>query len=210
MQDEVISILKEVGAVSEGHFIGTSGKHLSVYINKNKILLHTNLTSRLCRLLAEEAARLNPDVVVAPATGGIALSQWTAHHLSEILSKPVLSVYTEKNSAGEQSLDKRGYDAVVKSKKILVVEDIVNTGKSIGEVVRAVTTAGGDVASAFALVNRNKTDEEIGALIGAEFHSLALMPLESFDEGSVPDWLTSIPINTELGHGAKYLKEHGK
>lgn len=210
MKDEVINILKEVGAVSEGHFIGTSGKHLSVYINKNKILLHTNLTSRLCRLLAEASKSLNPEVVVAPATGGIALSQWTAHHLSEALSRQVLSVYTEKNSVGEQSLDKRGYDAVVKGKNVLVVEDIVNTGKSIGEVVRGVKAAGGNVVSAFALVNRNKTDEEIGALIGSEFHSLALMPLESYDEGSVPDWLTKIPINTELGHGAKYLKEHGK
>lgn len=210
MKDEVINILKEVGAVSEGHFIGTSGKHLSVYINKNKILLHTNLTSRLCRLLAEASSSLNPEVVVAPATGGIALSQWTAHHLSEVLSRQVLSVYTEKNSVGEQSLDKRGYDAVVKGKNVLVVEDIVNTGKSIGEVVRGVKAAGGNVVSAFALVNRNKTDEEIGALIGSEFHSLALMPLESYDEASVPDWLTKIPINTELGHGAKYLKEHGK
>lgn len=210
MQEEVIQILKEVGAVSEGHFIGTSGKHLSVYINKNKILLHTALTSRLCRLLAEDAVALSPDVVVAPATGGIALSQWTAHHLSELLSRDVLSVYTEKNANGEQSLEKRGYDAAIKGKNVLVVEDIVNTGKSIGEVVRVVQAAGGNVLSAFALVNRNKTDEEIAALIGSDFHSLALMPLESYEEGAVPEWLTKIPINTELGHGAKYIKEHGK
>jgi orotate phosphoribosyltransferase len=209
MQNEVIEILKQVGAVSEGHFIGTSGKHLSVYINKNKILVYTDLTSRLCKLLAEKTANLNPDVVVAPATGGIALSQWTAHHLSEVLSRQILSVYTEKNANGEQSLEKRGYDTFVKGKNVLVVEDIVNTGKSVGEVVRGVKAAGGNVISAVALVNRNKTDEEIAALIDADFHSLALMPLESYGEEEVPDWLKKIPINTELGHGAKYLKEHG-
>ncbi|MDE2078961.1 MAG: phosphoribosyltransferase [Patescibacteria group bacterium] len=205
--DDVAHILKDTGAVLEGHFIGTSGKHVSVYINKNKILIHTDITSALCKGIAEGAREWEPDVVAAPATGGIALSQWTAHHLSAFLGHEVLSVYTEEVN-GKHSLSKRGFDDVVRGKRVLVVEDIVNTGKSVGEVVEAVKAAGGIPVGTYVLVNRNPSDEMIADLLGVPFRSLHLMPLEAYAEDEVPDWLKKIPINTAVGHGAKYLKEH--
>lgn len=204
---DVLDILKKTGAVLEGHFIGVSGKHLSVYINKNLILLHTGYASELCEGIAQKALEWKPDIVVAPATGGIALSQWTAHHLSKLSGREVLSVYTEKVDE-IQSLSKRGYDGIVRGKKVLVVEDIINTGKSIKEVVEAVRIAGGEPVGAIGLVNRNADDEMITELLGVPFRSLCLMPLASYAEDEVPDWLKQIPINTTVGHGAKYLKEH--
>lgn len=207
--DDVIQILKDAGAITEGHFIGTSGKHLSVYINKNKILIHVGTTSRLCEVIAKKTKEWNPDVAVAPATGGIALSQWLAHHLTVLLGREVLSAYTESID-GIQSITKRGYDAVVKGKNVVVIEDIVNTGKSIREVVAAVQAADGNVVGAVALINRNENDAMIEAMLGVPFQSLSQMPLAAYDEGEVPEWLKQIPINTELGHGAKYLKEHAQ
>jgi len=207
--DDITQILKEAGAITEGHFIGTSGKHLSVYINKNKILIHVALTSRLCEVLAKKVADWNPDVIVAPATGGIALSQWMAFHMSALLGREVLSAYTESID-GIQSITKRGYDAVVKGKRVVVIEDVVNTGKSINEVVQAVQMVGGEVVGAVALINRNSTDTLIQELLGVPFHSLSLMPLDAYAENEVPESLKKIPINIELGHGAKYLKEHSE
>lgn len=204
---DVARILKETGAVLEGHFIGVSGKHLSVYVNKNLILLHTGLASELCEGIAEKAREWGPDVVAAPATGGIALSQWTAYHLSKISGREVLSVYTEKIE-DIQSLTKRGYDEIVRGKKVLVVEDIINTGKSIKEVVEAVRAAGGTPVGAVGLLNRNANDGMITELLGVPFKSLLVMPLAAYAEDEVPDWLKKIPIDTKVGHGAKYLKEH--
>jgi orotate phosphoribosyltransferase len=205
--DDVVQILKDAGAILEGHFVGTSGKHLAVYINKNKILIHTEVTSKLCAAMAEKVAAWEPDIVVAPATGGIALSQWTAFHLGKLLSREVLSVYSEPVD-GVQALSKRGYDEIVKDKRVVVVEDVVNTGKSIKEVVEAVRLASGNPVGAISLLNRNADDKTIEGLLGVPYTSLHHMPLDSYDEGSVPAWLKDIPIDTSVGHGAKYLKEH--
>jgi orotate phosphoribosyltransferase len=206
--DDLLKEIESLGVVINGHFIGTSGKHLSVYIAKNNILPHTGLTSRISERFASKASQWNPDIVVAPATGGIALSQWTANHMSVLLKREVLSIYTEQVD-GVHSLTKRGYDAFVKGKKVVVLEDVVNTGKSIKEVVDAVRHAGGDVVGAMSIFNRNKTDDVVSEMLGTEYSSLFLMPLDSYEEDGVPEDLRKIAINTEYGHGAKYLKDRG-
>jgi orotate phosphoribosyltransferase len=206
--DDLLKEIESLGVVIKGHFIGTSGKHLSVYIAKNNILPHTGLTSRISEKFASIVVPWEPDIIVAPATGGIALCQWTAFHATAMLKREILSIYTEPVD-GVQSLSKRGYDAYVKGKKVAVIEDVVNTGKSIKEVVDAVRNAGGDVVGAVSIFNRNRTDEEVGTLLGTKYQSLFLMPLDSYAENEVPEELKAIPINTEYGHGAKYLKEKG-
>ena len=107
--NEAIEIFKKVGAIlSDGHFVGASGLHFDTYINKDFLYVHTKETSQICKLLAEKYKNENIEVVVAPALGGIILSQWVAHHLSEISGKEVLAVYTEKSSDGEQVFKPRG------------------------------------------------------------------------------------------------------
>ena len=90
-------LLASAGAILEGHFVGTSGKHLSAYIAKDRGTRLTSVASELCAGLAEMFAADNIDCVVSPAVGGVALSQWTAHHLS--LLRPdrpeVLALYSE-------------------------------------------------------------------------------------------------------------------
>ena len=100
MSANLLDILQHLGAVLiNDHFVYTSGKHGEVYINKDALYPHTRETSQEGRMLAELilANSLQPEVVVGPALGGIILSQWTAYHLSELLGKEVLSVYTEKD-----------------------------------------------------------------------------------------------------------------
>lgn len=206
--DDVVQILKDAGAILEGHFIGTSGRHVPVYINKDAWLLHTGLVSKVCQMLAEENKDKDIEVVVGPAVGGVILSTWTAYHLSEITGRDVLSVFTEKTPEGGQTL-KRNYDKVVAGKRILAVEDTVTTGGSVKKTIEAIQAAGGNIVQLSLIVNRdpkNVTEETFGVPVNA----LASLQLDSFAEDEVPDWLKKIPINTTVGHGAKYVKEHSQ
>jgi orotate phosphoribosyltransferase len=90
-------LLAKAGAILEGHFVGTSGKHLSVYVAKDRATRLTSIASELCEGIAELFAGDDIDVVVSPAVGGIALSQWTANHLTRLRpDRPeVLALYSE-------------------------------------------------------------------------------------------------------------------
>ncbi len=90
-------LLAQAGAVIEGHFVGTSGNHLSMYVAKDRATRLTSVVSELCAGIAEAFAADDVEAVVAPAVGGIALSQWIAHHLTRLRpDRPeVLALYTE-------------------------------------------------------------------------------------------------------------------
>ena len=104
----VIEILEKVGAILKNdHFIGTSGLHLDTYLNKDALYPHTEETSEVCKMFAEKYKDKNIDTVVAPALGGIILSQWTAYHLSKMCRRNIGGVYTEKFSEG-RDIYKRG------------------------------------------------------------------------------------------------------
>ena len=138
--DDVVQILKDAGAILEGHFIGNSGRHLALYMNKDAFLPRTDIVSQICLMFAELDKDIDVDVVVGPAIGGIPLSIWTAHHLSEITGKRILSIFTEKTPENGQIL-KRGYDQLVKGKRVLAVEDTVTTGGSVKKTTDAPATA---------------------------------------------------------------------
>lgn len=205
---DALTILKESGAIIEGHFIGVSGKHLSGYVNKDAYLPHSDVVSELSRMLAEQHKDKEIDVVVGPAVGGIPLSTWTAHHLSEMTGKKVLSVFTEKTGdGGREQILKRGYDKLVNGKRVLAIEDTVTTGGSVNSTIKAVQDAGGEVVQLGLIINRdprNITED----IFPVPTTWLTEIQTETFPEDEVPDWLWDIPINTTYGHGAKYVAEH--
>ena len=204
--NDVEKLLRDAGAVLDGHFIGTSGKHLSGYVNKDAFLPDTAVVSAICRKFAELNADKEIEAVVAPALGGLPLSQWTAHHLTAITGKKVLSLFTEKDSVGVQVF-KRGYNKLVKGKRVLVVEDTVATGGSVKTVIDKVIEAGGNVIQLSLIVNRDP-ERITSDIFGVPMNALVDIPMRSFTEEEVPDWLKVIPIRTDVGHGAKYIKEH--
>lgn len=204
--DDVAQILKGIGAVLEGHFIGTSGRHLALYVNKDVVSPHTAIVSKIGEMFAELNKDKNIEVVVSPAVGAIALSQWTAYHLSQMTGKDILSLFTEKTPENGQ-IFKRGYDAMVKGKRVLVIEDTAATGGSVKKTVDTVVAAGGNVVQVSLMVNRDPANITSGSM-GFPLNALGVIPAESWGEDEVPDWLKKIPINTTVGHGAKYLKEH--
>lgn len=213
--NKVIQILKRVGAlITDDHFIYTSGKHGSVYIRKDKLYPYTQLTSQVCEMIAQQVKDWNIDVVVGPSLCGIVLSQWTAYHLCQITTKEVLSVFTEKSYDDKQVFDrpqvfKRGYDTLVKGKRVLVVEDLTTTGASVKKVVDRVKDAAGNVVGVYVLVNRNP-DEVHTNFMQAPFHSLAVFKADAYDEKDCPLCKKNIPINSEVGHGKEYLERKNR
>jgi orotate phosphoribosyltransferase len=203
--EEVIDILKKTGAiVSDSHFVYVSGKHAPVYINKDYVYPHTEYISRIAQIIAKKYKESPIDVVVGPSIGGIILSQWTAHHLSLLKEKEVLSIYTEKQIDKDQIFT-RGYDTYVRGKNVLVVEDIVTTGGSLKKVINSVQKEGGRVLSACAIVN--KDPENINpSFLGVPFDYLAIVGMDVYDEKNCPLCKAGVPINVQMGHGKKFLE----
>ncbi len=184
-----------------GHFVYASGMHGEDYVNKDAIYPHTDKISDLCRLMAENFKREWIEVVVGPAMGGIVLSQWVAHHLSEMNGREIMSVYAEKEKG--HFIFKRDYSKIVARKNVLIVEDIINTGKTVKSVVDLVRSVDGRVFGVSAICNRgDATKESLGV---TELISLVNTKLVSWPAEECPLCQKGVPVNVEFGKGRYFL-----
>lgn len=208
MAKNIIDILKSVEAIkTDSHFVGTSGRHMSAYINKDALFPYPTTISLVGKLFAQKYKDRNIDVVVGPAMGGIILSQWTAYHLTQLTKRTVNGVYTDKTSDDGQVF-KRGYERFVKGKRILIVEDLTTTGGSIKKVIETVRKAGGEIVEACVMVNRDETLVNAKTL-GVPFSFLGVFPVQSYSEAECPLCAKKIPIDATVGHGKKFLEKKG-
>lgn len=204
---DVLATLARVGALITGdHLVYTSGRHGSSYVNKDALYPHTAATSEVCLRIAQRFAASGAEVVAGPTVGGVIMAQWTAHHLSALTGREVLAVYAEEEvgeGGDRRRLFRRGYDALVAGRRVLVVEDILTTGGSVRMVVAAAGEVGGVVVGVGALCNRGAvTAEAIGA---PELFSLSEVPLESFAPEQCPLCAAGVPVNTRVGKGAGFV-----
>jgi orotate phosphoribosyltransferase len=204
---EIMQLFSAAGAIiSNSHFVYSSGRHSSVYINKDALYLHTGIIARLCAEMARSYNADEIDAVVGPALGGIVLSQWVTHALNERrTSGETLAVYAEKEGDGPDKtfVFQRGYDKYVADKNILVVEDILTTGGSARQVIEAVRKQGGNVIGLSALCNRGSVQStDVG---NVPLHQLIAITLETFAENECPFCQQGVPINTQLGKGRAFL-----
>lgn len=183
------------------NIVYTSGKHGTAYVNKDAVYPHTKETSELCRAIAERFADDDVEVVIAPAIGGVILSQWTAYHLSEITGREVFSVYAEKAESGDAFIIKRGYDKIVAGKNVLVVEDVLTTGGSAKKVVEATRALGGNIVGLGVLCNRGGiTPRDVAD--PPKLFALANVKLDAWDKADCPLCSQKVPINTDVGKGS--------
>lgn len=203
-EEKVLRILGSVDAViKDSHIVYTSNRHGTAYVNKDAVYPYTQLTSRLCEAIASRFGSSDVHTVIAPAVGGVILSQWTAHHLSRISGCEILGVYADKE--GEEFVIKRGYDKFIQGKDVLVVEDVLNTGGSVSKVVKAVRAAGGRVTGVGALCNRGGiTPADIGDV--PILFSLVNVTLDSWSAEDCPMCKSGVPVNTAVGKGKEFLK----
>lgn len=208
-EQEVFTLLGRVGAViTESHIVYTSGKHGIAYVNKDAVYPYTKETSKLCRALAQKFAGDGVQAVIAPAIGGVILSQWTAFHLSELTGNKVFSVYAEKADNEDISIIKfiikRGYDKFVAGKNVLVVEDVLTTGGSAKKVVEATRAIGGNVIGLGVLCNRGEITPQDVADVPKLF-ALVNIKLDAWDEADCPLCAQSVPVNIDFGKGREFL-----
>lgn len=203
-QSEILNILKKTNAImTNSHFVLTSGLHSGTYLNKDALYPFTNEASKVGKLFAEKFKDKDIEIVAAPALGGIILSQWTAYHLSKLKKKIILGIYTEKTPDKDQIFT-RGYDKLVKGKKVLVIEDLTTTGGSVKKVINSVKKAKGKVVAVGVMVNRNPKNVN-SKTMSVPFYSLGSLIVESYNANNCPLCDKKIPINIYVGHGKKYL-----
>jgi orotate phosphoribosyltransferase len=203
----IMQMFTDVGAiVTGGHFVYTSGRHSSVYINKDALYLHTKTISTLCKMMVEGYNPEQIDVVVGPVLGGIVLSQWAAHHLNQRRTGgETLAIYAEKATDGPDKhfFFGRGYNRYIPGKNILVAEDVLTTGGSVRQVIELIHSLGGNVVALSALCNRGNVrpsdvaDVMVSALVSIELDTCA--------PEDCPLCKMNVPINTELGKGKSFL-----
>jgi orotate phosphoribosyltransferase len=197
--------LADAGAIiTNSHVVYASGRHGSEYVNKDALYLHPRLTYEIC---ANMAAGIDPDaidVVAGPAIGGALLAQGVAWHLSQRRSAgEALAVFAEEVIEGTEKrrVFRRGYDAFVRGARVLVVEDVVNSGGTVENVIQAVRELGGTVAGLQILCNRG----DRAAIMGVPMQAQVTVALASYPEDDCPLCASGVPINTTVGKGAAFL-----
>jgi orotate phosphoribosyltransferase len=144
--DVVLDAFKATGALLEGHFLYTSGRHGRQFLQAARVLQYPEHTETVCKLLAARFAEDAVALVVGPATGGIILAYETARHLN------CRAAFTEKDNDGMAL--KRGF-ALKPGTRVLVVEDIITTGGSVKKTIDHLRARGAEVVGVGALIDRS-------------------------------------------------------
>lgn len=205
-QQEVLQILGRVKAViTNGHFVYASGMHGKVYVNKDAVYPELEESWLLAIALAEEFFRDDVEVVIGPAVGAALFARDVARELTRLSGRAVRPVFADKISDGGNSFAiKRGYDKIVASKRVLVIEDVFTTGGSVKKVVEAVRLAGGIVVGIGAICNRGGVKPENVGYV-QKLVALLNLKLDSWAEADCPMCKQGILVNTEFGKGREFL-----
>lgn len=183
-EDEVLAEFRSCGALLEGHFKLSSGRHSAHYLQCARVLMNPERAGRLALALAQKLPReirSKVDVVVSPAMGGIIIG----HEMGRALGKDALFL---ERPEGKFHL-RRGF-ALEPGAKVLMVEDVVTTGLSSREAILAVGEEGGEVIAEVALVDRSGGEADLGV----PFFPLVALNFPSYPEDALPEGLAAIPV----------------
>ena len=157
--NDTISLLKQSGALLEGHFLLSSGRHSNCYFQCARLLQCPDKAAAALSGIAEllradiKAGKLQIDAIVGPAMGGIIV----AYELGRQLGIPAF--FTERDESGAMTL-RRGFE-VKPGQKLLIAEDVVTTAKSSGESARVLEELGGHIAALACIVDRRASGVEV-------------------------------------------------
>jgi orotate phosphoribosyltransferase len=180
---EILDALEQSQALRSGHFVLTSGRHSAQYVQCARILEDAQLTTRLAQTaVGRLPGGLDVDLVAAPAVGGLIIGFAVAQALG------VKFIFSEREH-GRMVL-RRGFE-VPQGARVLVVEDVVTTGGSVGEVIDLVRKAGGDVAGVVALIDRGGDKK-----FHAPFWPLLQLEVESWEADSCALCAQGVPVDS--------------
>ncbi|MFH1452775.1 MAG: orotate phosphoribosyltransferase [Armatimonadota bacterium] len=180
-KQEIINIFKENSALLTGHFLLSSGLHSDTYFQCALLFEKPHTGELLSKKLAELFKDEKPDIVIGPAIGGIILAYETAKHLN------AKAAFTEREN-GVMRL-RRGFK-ILKDEKVLIVEDVLTTGKSTKEVIEVIKEAGGRIIGIGSLINRSSRDLNLPV----EPKSLLKIEVKNYDPSACPLCAEKIPL----------------
>ena len=189
-QDQLIEIFQKTGALLEGHFILTSGRHSSMYFQCAKVLQHPEYLHKFSKQIVNHFQDINIDIVISPAVGGIVLGTEVGRQLNK------QTIFAEREQ-GTMTL-RRGFE-ILPNYNVLVVEDVITTGGSVKEVIELVKSSGAEVAGLGVLVDRS------GGKVKLHEKQFCVTELEavSYGDDEIPEDLANIPV---LKPGSRSLK----
>lgn len=183
-QNEILDEFRASGALLEGHFKLSSGRHSAHYLQCARVLMDPHRAARLAEALAGKIPsdmRAALDCVVSPAMGGIIIG----HEMGRSLSLDAMFL---ERPEGEFHL-RRGF-ALKPGARVLMVEDVVTTGLSSREAIAAVEREGGEVLAEVSLVDRSNGSADLGV----PFFPLIDIDFPTYAESEVPEELAAIPV----------------
>ena len=192
-QDEIYQEFLKADAILKGHFVLSSGLHSDTYLQCARVLMDPSRAELLCAELANRVREHhdeNIDIVVAPAMGGVVVG----YEMGRQLRRP--SIFCEREN-GQFTL-RRGFH-LEKGARVLLVEDVVTTGKSSLETVKCIEEYGAKVIAEASLIDRSNGTH------GLPFPLISLLTLEvpSYKETELPPALAAIPA---VKPGSRWLK----
>lgn len=186
-RDQINRLIASTGALYErGHYKYSSGLHGAVYVEKDRVLANVEVASKLCYRIAKHYFADKIQVVTGPSMGGAMMAPFVAYYLEP----KAISVYAE----GER--DTRYFRPsvvdMIAGKRVLVVEDVLDTGSSALRVIEAVESHGGEVVGVAAIWNRGN--------VSFHYPLYCLVEHETFEPGDCPICKAGkIPLETPLG-----------
>lgn len=190
ISNQVLDIFRETGALLQGHFILTSGRHSASYFQCAKVLQYPEHLQLFANEIVNYFRDLSIDLVISPAVGGIVLGTEVGRQLN------VQTIFAERE--GGAMILRRGFE-IKGGNNVLVVEDVITTGGSVKEVMNIVTKAGANIVGVGVLVDRS------GGSVKLNNNQFCVTELEAVSYGAdeVPKELANIPV---LKPGSRSLK----
>jgi len=190
--EESLKILKETKALLDGHFILSSGLHSAQYVQCAQLLSKPHLSANFCISLAEKISKqLNEiDLILSPAMGGVIIG----YEIGRLLNKE--TIFSERVD-GQFKL-RRDFK-IKKKSKVLIVEDVITTGKSSIECSKLVEIAGAEVIGFACLIDRSNKN----SIINKKIISQIEINIPTYKEDNLPKALISL---TAIKPGSRTLK----
>ena len=179
--NESLKILKETNALLEGHFILSSGLHSAQYVQCAQLLSKPSMASKICTSLVEkiEDEFKKIDLILAPAIGGIVIG----YEIGRLLKKE--TIFSERVKG--TFLLRRDF-VIPKNSNVLVVEDVITTGKSSLECSKLITNSRANILGYACIIDRSNGKSEIKDKIISQVK----IDIPTYEEKNLPDNLKSI------------------
>ena len=188
-----LNILKKTNALLEGHFILSSGLHSSKYIQCAKLLSHPSLAEKICKSLANQIKKKYKkiDLILAPAMGGIIIG----YEIGRLLKKE--TIFCER--VKEKFTLRRGFN-IKKGARVLIIEDVITTGKSSLECVKLIKKSNAKLLGFASIIDRSSKKS---LKIKSKIVSHLKIDVPVYSQKKLPKTLKSVPITTP---GSRFIK----